>query len=137
MDISLKNMHHRKTGSFRHRSNGRRFSPRTNNSGDRGRVGQNSFSNNRGRNNFNPNQSAEKLVEKYNTLAKEALSSGDRVLSENYLQHADHFMRIIEIKNLEQNQNKTSNDNVATKEASENSFNSDLTKKDSTIEEKK
>ena len=106
MDISLKNMHQRKTGSFRHRSNGRRFSPRTNNSGDRGRVGQNSFSNNRGRNNFNSNQSAEKLVEKYNTLAKESLSAGDRTLSENYFQHADHFIRIVESKNLSQNQKK-------------------------------
>ena len=116
-------MRHRKTRGFRHSSNSRGFRPRRN--GDE-----------QNRNNFN-NQSAEKLVEKYNTLAKEALSSGDRVLSENYLQHADHFMRIIEIKNLEQNQNKTSNDNVVTKEASENSLNSDLTKKDSTIEEKK
>ena len=41
-------------------------------------------------------QSAEKLFEKYNTLAKEALSSGDKTLSENYFQHADHFMRIID-----------------------------------------
>ena len=39
------------------------------------------------------------MLEKYNTLAKEALSSGDRTLSENYLQHADHFMRLIEDKN--------------------------------------
>ena len=39
-------------------------------------------------------------------LAKEALSSGDKTLSENYFQHADHFMRIIEDKNKNQNQNK-------------------------------
>ena len=128
-------MRHRKTRGFRHSSNSRGFRPHRNGD-EQNRRGPTSFSNGRSRNNFN-NQSAEKLVEKYNTLAKEALSSGDGILSENYLQHADHFMRIIEIKNLGQNQNKTSNDNVATKEASENSLNSDLTKKDSTIEEKK
>ena len=44
-----------------------------------------------GRNNHN----ASKLIEKYNDLAREASSSGDKILSENYLQHADHFTRII------------------------------------------
>ena len=41
------------------------------------------------------NQNAAKLIEKYNELAREALSNGDKILSENYLQHADHFSRII------------------------------------------
>ena len=57
-----------------------------------------SFSNNEnfkrkapGRNNHN----APKLIEKYNDLAREALSNGDKILSENYLQHADHFTRIL------------------------------------------
>ena len=36
-----------------------------------------------------------KLIEKYNDLAREALSNGDKILSENYLQHADHFTRIL------------------------------------------
>ena len=44
-----------------------------------------------GRNNHN----ASKLMEKYNNLAREALSSGDKILSENYFQHADHFTRIM------------------------------------------
>ena len=44
-----------------------------------------------GRNNHN----AAKLIEKYNDLAREASSHGDKILSENYLQHADHFTRII------------------------------------------
>ena len=44
-----------------------------------------------GRNNHN----ASKLIEKYNDLAREALSSGDKILSENYFQHADHFTRIL------------------------------------------
>ena len=43
-----------------------------------------------GRNNHN----APKLIEKYNNLAREALSSGDKILSENYFQHADHFTRV-------------------------------------------
>ena len=40
------------------------------------------------------NQNANKLIEKYNDLAREALSNGDKILSENYFQHADHFLRI-------------------------------------------
>ena len=44
-----------------------------------------------GRNNHN----APKLIEKYNNLAREALSIGDKILSENYFQHADHFTRIL------------------------------------------
>ena len=44
-----------------------------------------------GRNNHN----APKLIEKYNDLAREALSSGDKILSENYFQHADHFTRVL------------------------------------------
>ena len=40
------------------------------------------------------NQNANKLNEKYNDLAREALSNGDKILSENYFQHADHFLRI-------------------------------------------
>ena len=43
------------------------------------------------RNNYN----ASKLVEKYNDLAREALTSGDKILSESYFQHADHFKRIL------------------------------------------
>ena len=37
------------------------------------------------------NQNATKLIEKYTELAREALSNGDKILSENYLQHADHL----------------------------------------------
>ena len=64
---------------------------------DRTKFGSN-FSNNEnfqrkipGRNNHN----ASKLIEKYNNLAREALSTGDKILSENYFQHADHFTRIL------------------------------------------
>ena len=83
-------------------NNGRRNSFRRNDrnykiNGERQKFGSN-FSNNDnfqrripGRNNHN----ASKLIEKYNNLAREALSSGDKIMSENYFQHADHFSRIL------------------------------------------
>ena len=46
------------------------------------------------------NQNASKLIDKYNDLAKEAISNGDKILSENYLQHADHFARILQSRDL-------------------------------------
>ena len=52
--------------------------------------GQNFQRRSPGRNNQNANQ----LIEKYSDLAREALSNGDKILSENYFQHADHFLRI-------------------------------------------
>jgi len=65
-----------------------------------------------GRNNHN----AAKLIEKYNDLAREASSHGDKILSENYLQHADHFTRILnerenfrKDKYFENVENKTEN----------------------------
>ena len=88
--------------TFRSNNNNRRGNFRRNDrnfksNGDRPKYGSN-FSNNEnfqrrspGRNNHN----ASKLIEKYNNLAREALSSGDKILSENYFQHADHFTRIL------------------------------------------
>ena len=88
--------------TFRNNNNNRRNNFRRSdrnfksNGGDRPKYGSN-FSTNEnfqrkapGRNNHN----APKLIEKYNNLAREALSSGDKILSENYFQHADHFTRI-------------------------------------------
>ncbi len=54
------------------------------------------------------NQNASKLIEKYNDLAKEAISNGDKILSENYLQHADHFARVLQIRELNKEQNNNS-----------------------------
>ena len=88
--------------TFRNNNNNRRNNFRRNDrsfksNGDRSKFGSN-FSNNEnfkrkapGRNNHN----APKLIEKYNDLAREASSNGDKILSENYLQHADHFMRVL------------------------------------------
>ena len=98
-------MYQNKPRRFRRRSNGRNH--KMHDKGDtQMRLRSNSFSNSQTRNHFRMPQSAEKLFEKYNTLAKEALSSGDKTLSENYFQHADHFMRVIENKNINQKQNK-------------------------------
>ena len=80
------------------RRNNFRRSERNYKSGpDRSKFGSN-FSNSDnfqrkapGRNNHN----ASKLIEKYSNLAREALSNGDKILSENYFQHADHFTRIL------------------------------------------
>mgnify|MGYP002396016821 CR=1 FL=1 len=98
-------MYQRKPRRFRHRSNGRNHQMRNQENAPL-RLGSSLFSNDRLKNNFNIQQSAEKLAEKYNILAKEALTSGDKILSENYFQHADHFMRIVDEKSLNQNKNK-------------------------------
>ena len=60
------------------------------------------------------NQNAGKLVDKYNDLAREALSNGDKILSENYLQHADHFSRILNSQEVYKNSNLSSENPVET-----------------------
>ena len=79
----------------------------------------NNFSNNdnfqrkiSGRNNHN----ASKLIEKYNNLAREALSTGDKILSENYFQHADHFTRVLSEREIQ----KKMFDNKSSKEDEKN-----------------
>ena len=100
-------MFRRKRTRFRRRQNER--SNFSHGNGDtQARLRSNSFLNGQARNKFRPPLSAEKLFEKYSTLAKEAMSSGDKTLSENYLQHADHFMRVIEDKNKNQSLRKPS-----------------------------
>ena len=64
------------------------------------------------------NQYAPKLIDKYNDLAREALSNGDKILSENYLQHADHFARILQSRELAKDLNSNSSETV--KKTSEN-----------------
>ena len=94
--------------------------------GDNSKFGSN-FSNNDnfkrkapGRNNHN----APKLIEKYNDLAREALSNGDKILSENYLQHADHFTRVLnEKENFRRekfSESKSENNSVNAEENIEN-----------------
>ena len=113
--------------TFRNNNNVRRNNFRRNDRGfksntDRSKYGSN-FSKSEnfqrkspGRNNHN----ASKLIEKYSDLAREALSSGDKILSENYFQHADHFTRVLDeqesfrksryTSNVEENKNLTTSD---------------------------
>ena len=98
-------MRYNKPRRNRFRSNDKDF--RRNGSQELRTSDINSFSKNFQRGSFNRNGlKAEKLLEKYNNLAKEALSGGDIILSENYYQHADHFLRVIENRNLFQNNSK-------------------------------
>jgi hypothetical protein len=68
--------------------------------------GSNFIRKNAGRNNHN----ASNLVEKYSNLAREALLNGDKILSENYFQHAEHFIRVLEEKDALNNKNNISNE---------------------------
>ena len=72
-------------------NNNRRPTFRRNEEGSKFSNNNNFHRNAPGRNNHN----ASKLIEKYNDLAREALTNEDRVLSESYFQHADHFTRIL------------------------------------------
>ena len=77
-----------------------------------GHKNQNDFNNHsefRHRNPGRNNQNAGKLIDKYNNLAREALSSGDKILSENYLQHADHFSRILSLQELSKSSEEKNN----------------------------
>ena len=79
------------------RNNFRRNDRNFKNNGDRPKFGSN-YTNNENFKRKAPsrnNHNAPKLIEKYNDLAREASSSGDKILSENYLQHADHFTRVM------------------------------------------
>ena len=92
--VTFRNNNNNRRGNFRR--NDRTFKS----NGDRQKFNT-SFSNSDnfkrklpGRNNHN----AAKLIDKYNDLAREASSNGDKILSENYLQHADHFTRVLNEK---------------------------------------
>ena len=111
-------------------NNGRRNNYRRNDrnfksNNDRSKFVSN-FSNNEnfqrkipGRNNHN----APKLIEKYNNLAREALSGGDKILSESYFQHADHFTRILnEQENFKKSRfsDKSSNEEISNDKKKDN-----------------
>jgi len=66
------------------------------------------------------NNNAPKLIEKYSNLAREALSNGDRILSENYSQHADHFLRILQEQKMSQIESKKESNELITKKISAN-----------------
>ena len=108
-------------------NNGRRNNFRRNDRNFKSNVERNKYSNNfsntenfqrkvPGRNNHN----APKLIEKYNNLAREALSSGDKILSENYLQHADHFTRVLNEKEIQKKTFYKDNNSVKSDDLNEN-----------------
>ena len=108
--------------------------------GDRNKYNNNFSSNDTfqrkisGRNNHN----ASKLIEKYNNLAREALSTGDKILSENYFQYADHFTRVLSEREMQ----KKMFDNKSSKEDEKNFLkkvdkNSENTSQDKEIENTK
>tara|TARA_Y100000816_G_scaffold171409_1_gene123090 strand:- start:6 stop:407 length:402 start_codon:yes stop_codon:yes gene_type:complete len=99
----------------RFRSNGDRNFKKRNGNGHKLNIDFNNNSEFKRKNPGRNNQNAAKLIEKYNDLAREALSNGDKILSENYLQHSDHFARILnsqvatKIVNLETNNSLNNN----------------------------
>ena len=117
------------------RNNFRRSDRNFKTNGDRSKF-NNNFSNNEnfqrkipGRNNHN----APKLIEKYNNLAREALSGGDKILSENYFQHADHFTRILnDQENIRKNKmSDSSAKKINLHETNEKKKNEPITENDS------
>ena len=109
MVIFRKNNNHNRRGRFR--NNDRNFKRNGDNSKFKSDFSThvNFQRKSPGRNNYN----ASKLIEKYNDLAREALSKGDKILSENYFQHADHFTRILaERENLKLSKEKDNKNTI-------------------------
>ncbi len=82
------------------RPNGRRPNNNFRNGASGGQIvslgepgNNNSFGRNRNNNGGRNTGNILKLLEKYRTLANDALASGDIILAESYFQHADHFVR--------------------------------------------
>ena len=100
------------------RSRYKNHSDRNNHKNENGKIindlqnGSNFIRKNAGRNNYN----ASRLIEKYSNLAREALSSGDKILSENYFQHAEHFVRVLEEKDAQFNKDQIPKEIVKVKE---------------------
>ena len=120
------------------RNNFRRNDRSYKSNGERGKF-TNNFTNNEnfqrkipGRNNHN----ASKLIEKYNNLAREALSVGDKILSENYFQHADHFTRILSEQEIFKKSKYSESPNTSSlnKDSNQNKIEQTSNKKDDGVE---
>ena len=108
----------------RFKSNGDRYFRKRNGNGNKLNGEFNNSLDFKRKNPGRNNQNASKLIEKYNELAKEAISNGDKILSENYLQHADHFARILQSRDLAKEINtNSSNTEKTTVDNSNNSEN--------------
>ena len=103
--------------TFRNNNNVRRNNFRRNDRGFKSNLDRPKYSSNFSKNeNFQRkspgrnNHNASKLIEKYSNLAREALSTGDKILSENYFQHADHFTRILNDQDAQRKLNSQNSD---------------------------
>ena len=103
--------------TFRNNNNVRRNNFRRNDRGFKSNLDRPKYSSNFSKNeNFQRkspgrnNHNASKLIEKYSNLAREALSTGDKILSENYFQHADHFTRILNDQDAQRRLNSQNSD---------------------------
>ena len=103
--------------TFRNNNNVRRNNFRRNDRGFKSNLDRPKYSSNFSKNeNFQRkspgrnNHNASKLIEKYSNLAREALSGGDKILSENYFQHADHFTRILNDQDAQKKLNSFNDD---------------------------
>tara|TARA_X000000950_G_scaffold38296_1_gene40898 strand:+ start:1446 stop:1847 length:402 start_codon:yes stop_codon:yes gene_type:complete len=103
--------------TFRNNNNLRRNNFRRNDRGFKSNSDRPKYSSNYSKNeNFQRkspgrnNHNASKLIEKYSNLAREALSGGDKILSENYFQHADHFTRILNDQDAQRKLNSINNE---------------------------
>ena len=126
--------------TFRNNNNVRRNNFRRNDRGFKSSADRTKYNSNFSKNeNFQRkspgryNHNASKLIEKYSNLARGALSSGDKILSENYYQHADHFTRILNDQDAQRKLNSINNDPSKSQQniagASEEQNNSDKEKK--------
>ena len=125
--------------TFRNNNNVRRNNFRRNDRGFKSNLDRPKYSSNFSKNeNFQRkspgrnNHNASKLIEKYSNLSREALSTGDKILSENYFQHADHFTRIL---NDQDAQRKLNSANDKVNDGQQNTV--DVNKDQSEIEETK
>ena len=103
--------------TFRNNNNLRRNNFRRNDRGFKSNSDRPKYSSNYSKNeNFQRkspgrnNHNSSKLIEKYSNLAREALSGGDKILSENYFQHADHFTRILNDQDAQRKLNSINNE---------------------------
>ena len=115
---NFKNNHRRN----RYKVNGDRGFRKRNGNGHKSNSEFNSNIDFRRKNPGRNNQNASKLVNKYNDMAREALSNGDKILSENYMQHADHFARIMNAQELEKDSNKSKDNNHSAENTTDNSL---------------
>ena len=109
--------------TFRNNNNVRRNNFRRNDRGFKSNLDRPKYSSNFSKNeNFQRkspgrnNHNASKLIEKYSNLAREALSTGDKILSENYFQHADHFTRILNDQDAQRKLNSQNSDQSKTQQ---------------------